>query len=117
MLTEGPPGQTGGVRFSRRAMTWTASGSVAIAPAIFVVWLIWSTGQTVHPIEVRLTIGPLACLLLAALAVSLATPLLMSRPPQVQAAFLGAVVGIGVCEVLAFGYIVLAVSLGIPAAP
>jgi hypothetical protein len=56
-------------------------------------------------------------LLLAALAVALGTPLLMSRPPQMQAAFLAAVVGIGVCEVLGFGYIVLAVSLGIPAAP
>jgi len=30
---------------------------------------------------------------------------------------LGIVIGFGVCEVLAFGYIVLAVTLGIPAAP
>ncbi len=98
-------------------MAWTALASVAVAPTIFVVWIIWSTGQTVHPIEVRLTIGPLACLLLATLALSLATALLTAKPPQAQVAFFGAVAGIGVCEVLAFGYIVLAVSLGIPAAP
>ncbi len=101
----------------RTAITWTASASLVAAPAIFVAWAVWSTGQTVHPIEVRLTLGPLACLLFAILGLSLAAARLSAEPPQPEVAVLGLVVGFGVCEVLAFGYMVLAVSLGIPAAP
>ena len=101
----------------RTAITWTASASLVVAPAIFVAWAVWSTGQTVHPIEVRLALGPLACLLFAAIGLSLATARLSAKPPQREATVLGIVIGFGVCEVLAFGYIVLAVTLGIPAAP
>ncbi len=101
----------------RTAITWTASASLVVAPAIFVVWAVWSTGQTVHPIEVRLALGPLACLLFATLGLSLATARLSVKPPQPEVAVLGIVIGFGVCEMLAFGYMVLAVSLGIPAAP
>ncbi len=101
----------------RTAITWTASASLVGALAIFVAWAVWSTGQTVHPIEVRLTLGPLACLLLATLGLSLAATRLFERPPQLEVAVLGIAIGLGVCEVLAFGYMVLAVSLGIPSAP
>jgi DMSO/TMAO reductase YedYZ heme-binding membrane subunit len=90
---------------------------LVVAPAIFVVWAIWSTGQTVHPIEARLTLGPLACLLFATLGLSLAAARLSAKPPQPEVAVLGIVIGFGVCEVLAFAYMVLAVSIGIPAAP
>jgi DMSO/TMAO reductase YedYZ heme-binding membrane subunit len=105
------------VLFPRKAITWSASASLVIAPVVFVAWAVWSTGQTVHPIELRLTLGPLACLFFAALGLSLATARLSVRPAQSEVAVLGIVIGFGVCEVLAFGYIVLAVSLGIPAAP
>jgi DMSO/TMAO reductase YedYZ heme-binding membrane subunit len=105
------------VHVPRTATTWTASASLVVAPAIFVAWAVWSTGQTVHPIEVRLTLGPLACLLFAILGLSLAAARLLAKPPQPEVAVLGLVIGFGVCEVLAFGYMVLAVSLGIPAAP
>lgn len=91
------------------AMTWSASASLVVAPAIFVVWAIWSTGQTVHPIEVRLTLGPLACLLFATLGLSLAGIRLSAKPPQPEVVALSIVIGLGVCEALAFGYMVLAV--------
>ena len=70
-----------------------------------------------HPFEVRLTLGPLACLLIATLGLSLAAARLLAKPSQAEVAVLGIVIGFAVCEVLAFGYVVLAVSLGIPAAP
>ncbi len=101
----------------RTALTWTASASLVVAPVIFVAWAIWSTGQTVHPIEVRLTLGPLTCLLLATLGLSLAGARLSVKPSPPEIALLAIVIGFGACEVLAFGYMVLAVSLGIPAAP
>jgi hypothetical protein len=41
----------------------------------------------------------------------------MSVPPSLIWYALGIAIGFGVCEVLAFGYVVLAVALGIPAAP
>jgi hypothetical protein len=99
------------------ALTWTASASLVVAPAIFVAWAVWSTGQIVHPVEVRLTLAPLACLLIATLGLSIAAARLSTKPPQSEVAALGIVIGFGVCEVLAFGYIVLAVALGIPTAP
>ncbi len=105
------------MRVRRTTVTWTATASLVVAPALFVIWAVWSTGQVTHPIEVRLTLGPLACLLLAALGLSLAAGRLSVRPPHPESATLGVLLGFGVCEVMAFGYIVLAVALGIPAAP
>jgi len=99
------------------AVTWSACASLAVGPAIFVGWAIWSTGQTVHPIEVRLALGPAACLLFASLGVLLALVRLSGRPAAPESALLGAATAFGICEVLAFGYIVLAVALGIPTAP
>jgi hypothetical protein len=103
------------VRLSRRAMTWTAAASLVVAPTIFVAWAVWSTGQTVQPIDLRLTLGPLICLLFAIFGLSLAAARLSAKPPQAEVAVLGVAIGFGVCELLAFGYVVLALSLGIPA--
>lgn len=98
-------------------LSWSAGGLVALSPVLFVVWAVWSTGQVVHPIEVRLTLGPLACLSSSALGLMLGSLRLAAKPMPAESAALGIAIGFGVCEVLAFGYVVLAVALGIPAAP
>lgn len=85
------------MRVPRTTITWTATASLVVALAIFVIWVVWSTGQVAHPIEVRLTLGPLACLLLAALRLSLAAGRLSVRPPHPEVAALGVLVGFGVC--------------------
>lgn len=101
----------------RAAITWSAFGSLAVGPVIFVAWAIWSTGQAVHPIEVRLALGPAASLLFALLGVLLAVVRLSARPATPESALLAVATAFGICEVLAFSYSVLAVAFGIPAAP
>ena len=90
---------------------------LALAPAIFIVWAIWTTGQVVHPVDARAAVGPWVALAASALAVTLSIARLAVRPRGLEATVLGIGVAVGACEVLAFGYAVAAVAFGIPAAP
>jgi len=81
------------------------------------VWAIWTTGQVVHPVDVRLAFAPWVALSASILAVTLSIGRLAVRPGALEATVLAVGVAVGACEVLAFGYAVAATAFGIPAAP
>ena len=104
-------------RLGGGTMSAAAFGLLGLPPLLFVVWAVWATGESVHPIDVRLALVPWGCLAASVLGLTLASVRLMTVPRAPEGVWLGIGVGFGVCEVLAFAYIVAAVAFGIPAAP
>ncbi len=105
------------MRATQAAIIGTSFSLLAIAPAIFIVWAIWTTGQVVNAVDVRLALAPWVALSASVLALTLSIGRLAVRPGVLEATVLGIGVAVAACEVLAFGYAVAAVALGIPAAP
>jgi hypothetical protein len=99
------------------AISATSFSLLALSPPLFIAWAIWNTGEVIHPIDVGAALGPWVCLAASSLALTLLVARLVTRPPSLEIAILWVAIAVGICEVLVFSPAVVAVALGIPAAP
>ncbi len=102
-------------RFSGANLVWFACVLVLATPFVLLAWAVLTTGDMIHPIDVRLAMGPGLCLSMSILGLIFALRGLTTRPtPGVQVVLWLAIVA-AICEVPAFAILTVGVALGIGA--